>query len=1061
MQPPVSLLNLLVSNGPFVIFTIDTNGILTYTDGKGMEPLGLKSADLIGKPIMDVFGDIPDLRSKLAAALNGAQDSWLIELRGNIFDVHVSLIHDEAGQSTGLIGLAINVTEHRKAEQALREGEDRYRSLFLAAQRQSQEQALLERVRTAIATELDLRAIFTTVVEVIAQSFGYTQVSIYLLVGEFLYLQHQVGYDHVISHFSINQGVCGRVVRSGKPELLRSVQGDPDFLGAIFGIASEVCVPLYDQGQVAGVLNVESINNVELTEADLNLMMALSEHVGVAIGKARLYEDVQRRNQLLAALHETTLGVVNHLELNDLLGAIVARAAQLLNSEHGYVYLLDPGGQEIEMKIAIGLHARRVGVRLARGEGLSGKVWELGQPLMVNDYDAWPGRSSKFPIGETYASVAVPLKVGSQVIGVLGITRTKDGLVFGPAELDMMTRFGQLAAVAFENARLYADAQQELGERKRIESVLKRQNDYMSALYEMTLGLMNRLDISDVLETIITRAIQLVGTEHGFIYLLDEDNQVMELKLGLGVHDTHLGLKLKPGEGLAGNVWLQKSLLVINDYWEWANKLAVLEGVPIRSVIGLPLISGDQVTGVLGVSFAEPERLFSDEEVANLQRLAQLASIAFDNARLYSTAQRELVERKRTEQALAAANAELEQALLNARELAIASQSANRAKGEFLANMSHEIRTPLSSVMGYSELMLGTPLTPEQREYAEQIRVSSEALLGIISDVLDFSKIEAGRLELEANEFNLLEVAQQVLYTMMPHAVGKRLRLSIDTAVDAPRIVVGDAPRLRQILLNLVSNAVKFTEQGEVQLGIAAQRYLDQKVLIEFSVRDTGVGIPFDKRRMIFEPFTQGDGSMTRKYGGTGLGLAIARQLVSMFEGQIWVESEVGRGSTFHFTAVLGLPVRPEPTRTVYTPHKHLPHDLQPSAHKLKILLAEDNVVNQKVIARMMEKLGWSVVMVDNGQMAVDRSSEENFDLILMDVQMPVMDGLSATIAIRSRERQVGGHVPILALTAYAMQGDRERCLIAGMDDYLSKPVRIEDLHSVVERYVEVNSSGH
>lgn len=1059
MQNLASILELVLINGPYIVYAVDTNGIFTYSEGKGLEALGYKPGELVGKSLFEVFRDLKNVQEIFTASLNAGKSEWVIELRDHVYDVHQSLIRDEAGAITGLIGIANDVTEHRRAELALSESEERYRRLFMAAQRQAQEQALLEHVRTAIASELDLPSVFKSVVDAIANSFGYTQVSLYLRVGDLMRMQHQVGYDHVISEAHISKGVMGRVTRMGKPELVRDVTKDPDFLGAIEGITSEVCAPLFDQGRAVGVINVESTGGVELTEADLHLLVALSEHVSVAVGRARLYDEVRRRSQLLAALHETTLGVINHLEIKELLSAVVVRAAQLLDAENGYIYLLKPDVNELEMEIAIGQQAKRVGVRLARGEGLAGKVWELGQPLVVDDYSTWPGRSGKFPPGNTHANASVPLKVGAQVIGVLGIAHTQPGRTFGADEVDLLNRFGQLAAVALENARLYTAGQLELDERKRIEETSKRHNAYLGALYEMTLGLMNRLEISDLLETIITRAVQLVGTHNGFIYLLDEQAEHMELRLGIGTHNQHTGLKLKMGQGIAGTVWQYNRPIVIDDYRAWPSKAATFEKDDVRAIAGLPLTSGNQVTGVLGVSFTEPERSFTADEIENLRRFAQLASIAFDNARLYTTAQRELVERKRTEQALAAANAELEQALMNARELAISSQSANRAKGEFLANMSHEIRTPLSAVMGYAELMQGTALTPDQKDYLDQIRVSSEALLGIISDVLDFSKIEAGRLELEQNQFNVLEVAQQVLYTMMPNATAKKLHFSIDTAVEAPRIVIGDAARLRQVLLNLVSNAVKFTERGEVRMNIGVKERRDKKIVMRFSVSDTGVGIPLDKRNVIFDPFTQGDGSMTRKYGGTGLGLAIARQLVMMFDGEIWVESDVGRGSTFHFTATFGLPARrTAPLPSVKTPEASPASELAPQAYR--VLLAEDNIVNQRVIARMMEKLGWTVAVVDNGKQAVDRSAEEDFDVILMDIQMPEMDGLTATMAIRSRERQVGGHLPIVALTAYAMQGDRERCLIAGMDDYLSKPVRIDDLHRIVERYVRLNMAG-
>ncbi len=948
----------------------------------------------------------------------------------------------------------LHVSPSLTQEAALREGEERYRRLFAAAQRQTQEQTLLERVRTTLAREMGLSTLFRTVVEAIAQIFGYTQVSLYLRRGDYLYLQSQIGYRDPLIEIPVAEGISGRVARSGKPALIKNVRADSDFIGAIEGVVSEICVPLFDQEAIVGILNVESTNGVELTEADLQLMLALSDHISVAVGRARLYEEARRRSQLLTALHETTLDLINRLEISDLLSVIVKRAAQLLDTENGYVYLLEPQAEVIEMKVGVGAPARLIGMRLKPGEGLSGKVWQTGQPIVVDDYNTWPGRSAQVPAGDAYAAISVPLKSGSQVVGVLGITHADPERKFVESEVEVLNRFAQLAALALDKAQLYASAQQELAERRKIEEAVHQQNEYLAALYYTTLGLMNRLDLSGLLETIIWRAAQLVGTKHGFVYLVDARGEALEMKLAIGVHSRHIGYQLKIGEGLAGLVWRAGHPIALESYKTWALRSPVFAGVDIHAVAAFPLKSGSQVVGVLGVSFQDPERHFTKEEVDSLERFAQLASLALDNARLYTTAQRELAERKRAEQTLAETNTELEQALMNARELAIASQAANRTKSEFLANMSHEIRTPLSAVIGYAELMLGTQLTPEQRDYMEQVRISSEALLGIISDVLDFSKIEAGRLELEHTEFSLPDLTRQVVYTVKPHAANKQLTLSIHLEPDVPRIVVGDAPRLRQVLLNILSNAVKFTERGEVVLQVAVKKQLEQKAALHFSITDTGIGIPADKLNLIFDPFTQVDGSVTRKYGGTGLGLAIARQLVEMFGGQIWAESQVGRGSTFHFTATVGLPAHP----AILLPaeaYPALPQTVRSTSAHIRILLAEDNVINQKVIARMLAKLGWEVSVVNDGNAAVAKWAEEKFDLILMDVQMPERDGLSATLTIREREREVGGHIPIVALTAYAMQGDRERCLAVGMDDYLPKPVRVEDLQKMIDRHTQ------
>jgi len=990
----------------------------------------------------------------------GAIDNIASEVCVPLFDrgVAAGILNVESVNGVRLteadLGLLVAVADHASVALA------RTR-LYAEAQRQAQELALLDRVRSSLAQQLELPGVYRASVEAVAATFGYTQVSFYVLVHDKLILQHQVGYENPFVEIDLMQGVIGHVAATGKPVLVGDVSTDPRYRAAYDNITSEVCVPVKDRDRVTSVLNIESVQGVTLTEADLALMVALSDQIGVAIGRARLYQETQRRNQLLTALHETALDLLNRLELGDLLSAIVGRAAQLENTNHGYIYLLDPDLQEMEIKVAIGRSAPHKGRRLKLGEGLAGRVWQTGQPLAVDDYAAWLGHLSVFLEEETFAAAAVPLRSGSQIIGILGMSYVTPGRTFGEEEVEVLTRFAQLASVAIDNALLYSSSQQELQERRRIETALNRHNQYLAALYDMTLGLMNRLDVSGLLETMITRATQLVDTPDGYIYLLDESGETLELKWGIGAHAPYVGVRLKAGEGLAGRIWQMGQTVAIEDYKNWPYRSDAFPGTPVRAIAGFPLKSEGRITGVLGISFTDPARFFTPDEIESLERFAQLASLALDNARLYTTAQHELDERNRTEQALASANVELEQALLNAKELAIASQSANRAKSEFLANMSHELRTPLSAVMGYSELLHATVTGVEQKEYLEQIRVSSEALLGIISDVLDFSKIEAGHMALERAEFNLVEISRQALYTMMPNAVIKKLRLTSEVAPDVPRFVVSDAARLRQILLNLLSNAVKFTERGQVVLKISNFESLPDKYVLEFAIQDTGPGIPADKLTMIFDPFTQVDGSVTRRHGGTGLGLAIARQLVDMFGGEIWVESEIGQGSTFHFTAMFDQPDGLDKQALPGTESASYSGVQEPSAHHLKILLAEDNVVNQRVLARMLEKLGWMVTVVSDGQEAITESGENVYDVILMDVQMPEMDGLTATMAIRSRERQIGGHIPIVALTAYAMQGDRERCLMAGMDDYLSKPVRVEDLQRIVERFVQINRVGY
>ncbi len=393
-----------------------------------------------------------------------------------------------------------------------------------------------------------------------------------------------------------------------------------------------------------------------------------------------------------------------------------------------------------------------------------------------------------------------------------------------------------------------------------------------------------------------------------------------------------------------------------------------------------------------------------------------------------------------------------QQMLLQAK---LAAEKANSAKSLFLANMSHEVRTPMSTIMGMIDSTLDTPLSDQQKENLNVAKDAADNLLSLLNDILDLSRVEAGKINLESIEFNLYNITKSVCKGLSVLARNKELELSWHIDEKVPELLEGDPVRLRQVFVNLINNAIKFTHKGKVTMNIQVSSMSTDECQLLFSVADTGIGIPKDKQGDIFNVFTQADDSTTRRYGGTGLGLAISKRLVQMMKGRIWVESEERQGSTFYFTAnfkykkkasvLVDIPKKEE-TASPESPPSSL-KDLK----SLRILLAEDNLVNQKIAVKILEKQGWRVHTALNGQEVLDCLNKESFDLVLMDAHMPILDGLETTRLIREDEKKTGKYIPIVALTARALEEDRQKCSAAGMDDYVSKPIDRLKLFEVIE----------